>query len=153
VTDRYAAARYDDLDEELTPPEPAPPEPRGTSPRSRGVALALNVLLGFFGGHRFYVGKVHSAVWQLLTLGGVGFWWLYDFILIVTGEFTDSKGRRLRHWSPEEAAAAARGGAGEVERLARELESVRTELSDLQERMDFTERMLTQQRERGRIGP
>src|SRR5207247_2027760 len=48
------------------------------SERSRGVALALSVLGGVFGLHRFYVGRNRSGVWMCVTLGGLGIWYLYD---------------------------------------------------------------------------
>jgi hypothetical protein len=51
------------------------------SPRLRGVALALAVVLGFIGAHRHYVGKTGTAIAQLLTLGGLGLWWLYTSLI------------------------------------------------------------------------
>ena len=49
-----------------------------------------------------------------------------------------------------------RGGAadgGRVERLDREVQELRAELGEVHERLDFTERMLSQQREAGRLPP
>ena len=86
MTDPDALPPYDELD--------LAPEPTEPSPRLRGVALGLGIALGFIGAHRFYVGKTGTAIAQLLTLGGLGLWWLYDVILIATGEFTDKR-RRL----------------------------------------------------------
>ncbi|HLB38655.1 MAG TPA: NINE protein, partial [Gemmatimonadales bacterium] len=60
------------------------------SDRTRGVALPMAVLLGVFGGHRFYVGKIGTGLLMLGTLGGFGLWWLYDVILVAAGEFRDS---------------------------------------------------------------
>lgn len=68
------------------------------SPKSRLVALILCLLLGVFGVHRFYVGKVGTGVLQLLTLGGFGIWVIIDLILIVTGTFRDIDGRALLRW-------------------------------------------------------
>ena len=59
----------------------------------------LCLLLGPFGAHRFYVGKTRTAVLQLLTLGGLGLWMLFDLILIATGQFTDAEGRRIKEWT------------------------------------------------------
>ena len=63
-----------------------------TSEKSFVAALLLLVLLGGFGAHRFYAGKPGTAILFLLTLGGVGFWGLYDLIMICTGKFKDSNG-------------------------------------------------------------
>lgn len=56
-------------------------------------AAILCVLLGVFGAHRFYTGRTASGIAQLCTLGGLGLWMLYDFILIVTGQFRDADDR------------------------------------------------------------
>ena len=59
------------------------------------MTLILCLIGGTLGVHRFYVGKTGSAVAQLLTLGGCGFWTLFDLIAIITGKFTDAEGRPL----------------------------------------------------------
>jgi hypothetical protein len=58
-------------------------------------AALLCVMLGVFGGHRFYVGKTGTGLAQLLTLGGLGLWMLYDLILILTGQFRDADEKRV----------------------------------------------------------
>lgn len=58
-------------------------------------AAILCVLLGVFGAHRFYVGKTGTGLAQLLTLGGLGLWMLYDLVLILTFQFRDADERRL----------------------------------------------------------
>ena len=70
--------------------------PRAPSEKSRGVATALAAILGLFGAHRFYLGKSESGALMLLTLGGLGIWWLYDLILVASGSFRDDEGG----WSP-----------------------------------------------------
>jgi hypothetical protein len=62
-------------------------------------AFLLCFLLGVFGAHRFYAGKTGTALLQLFTLGGLGVWALVDLIMIVTGSFTDGRGRRITEWS------------------------------------------------------
>ncbi|MGH7645587.1 MAG: TM2 domain-containing protein [Gemmatimonadales bacterium] len=121
------------------------------SPRSRGLALCLGVLGGVFGFHRFYAGKTRSGVAMLLTLGGLGIWWLYDMILLLAGEFRDAEGRPIRHWELHLAPAAAAGSGRDVQQLMREMERLRGEVGELAERLDFAERMLAQQRERKQL--
>ncbi|HEV8598213.1 MAG TPA: TM2 domain-containing protein [Gemmatimonadales bacterium] len=108
------------------------------SDKSRAVALALCIPLGVFGAHRFYVGKIGTGLLQLCTLGGMGLWWLYDLITIASGEFRDADGLRVRQWDPEDAALAH----GVPQELLDEIESLRHEVSELAERVDFTERLL-----------
>jgi TM2 domain-containing membrane protein YozV len=62
-------------------------------------AALLCVFLGVFGVHRFYAGKVGTGLVQLFTLGGLGVWALIDFVLIVTGTFTDSHGNKIIVWT------------------------------------------------------
>ena len=58
--------------------------------------ILLCFFLGALGVHRFYVGKVGTGILQLITLGGLGIWVLIDFIIIVTGSFTDSGGLPIK---------------------------------------------------------
>lgn len=137
---------YDSVDEFYA-------EPPVESGRSRSVALVLGILGGVFGLHRFYAGRTHSGVAMVLTLGGLGIWWLYDMIVLVAGEFRDADGRPIRNWGVEEAQAAHGAGAREIQQLREELDQAQGQLAELAERMDFAERMLAQQRERTRLAP
>lgn len=65
--------------------------------RSWRVALLLSLFLGFFGADRFYIGRTKSAIAKLLSLGGVGVWWLSDFILIASDWRKDADGQPLKH--------------------------------------------------------
>ena len=69
------------------------------SPSSRLAATLLCFFLGVLGVHRFYVGKVGTGILQLCTLGGLGIWAIVDFILVVTGSFTDKDGNKITLWT------------------------------------------------------
>jgi hypothetical protein len=70
--------------------------PVSAPPKEWLTALLLCLLLGVFGAHRFYTGRIGSGIAQLLTLGGCGIWALIDLIMIITGSFTDASGQPLR---------------------------------------------------------
>jgi len=48
------------------------------------VARILLTFLGFFGLHRFYLGKIGTGILWLLTFGLFGIGWLYDFCTLNT---------------------------------------------------------------------
>lgn len=123
------------------------------SPKSRGVALALATLTGTFGGHRFYVGKIGTGICQLLTIGGLGIWTLYDWILVVAGSFRDIDGKRVANWAEESIEPKTQLSGERMELLLDELDALRSEMEDLSERVDFTERVLSQVRDRAVIPP
>lgn len=125
------------------------------SDRSRGAALALVALLGPFGAHRFYAGKIGTGLLMLCTLGGLGIWWLYDVIVIATGGFRDADDRRIVRWAEPDAVAVP--GLDDVRR---ELEAVnevvygmQAELTELAERVDFVERVMERAKSRQAIPP
>jgi len=64
--------------------------------------FVLCLLLGGFGAHRFYVGKIGTGILMLLTLGGLGIWVLIDLVVILCGEFTDKAGNKIRQWTGEQ---------------------------------------------------
>lgn len=59
------------------------------------VTLLLCLFLGYLGVHRFYVNKVGSGLGQLFTFGGCGIWSFIDLIMIITGNFEDSEGKKI----------------------------------------------------------
>ncbi|GIY83376.1 TM2 domain-containing protein 2 [Caerostris darwini] len=61
------------------------------------TTLLYSVLLGFLGMDRFCLGHTGTAVGKLLTLGGVGMWWIVDVVLLVTGNLTPEDGS---NWVP-----------------------------------------------------
>jgi TM2 domain-containing membrane protein YozV len=86
----------------------------GTSPKSRTVAGLFAFFLGQFGAHRFYSGKIGTAVIMLVValvgyatlivfvgfifLGAVGIWNLIDFIMILAGKFKDKDDLLISNW-------------------------------------------------------
>jgi TM2 domain len=66
------------------------------STRSWAVALAFSILLGWLGIDRFYLGKIGSGIVKLLTVGGLGAWWLLDFLLTMFHAVNDASGKPLR---------------------------------------------------------
>jgi TM2 domain len=112
------------------------------SEKSRGVTLALALVLGPFGGHRFYVGKKGTGLLMLATLGGFGIWYLYDLILVASGSFRDVDDRLVSRWDPEHPELHT----AVPREILEDLEALRAEVSELAERLDFAERLLAQPR-------
>lgn len=68
----------------------------GISPKSKWVAFVLCLILGIFGIHRFYVGKVGTGILYIFTGGLFGIGWLIDLINILCGNFRDNMGLFLK---------------------------------------------------------
>ena len=64
----------------------------------RLVALILALNLGVLGAHRFYVGKIGSALLYIFTCGFFGLGILIDIVKIVKGTFKDYRGDKLVKW-------------------------------------------------------
>jgi hypothetical protein len=71
------------------------PQEMGVSPKKRNVVILLCYFFGIFGVHRFYLGKIMSGIFMILTFGGLTIWCCIDFVRAVTAPFTDSKGREV----------------------------------------------------------
>jgi TM2 domain-containing membrane protein YozV len=100
------------------PTQAAPPQAtENASPYKRLWALLLSslVFIGAGGIHRFYVGKIGTGILWLLTGGLFGIGQLVDMIMILTGHFTDARGRRLVIWEdPNDLMDQTRWGAAAV---------------------------------------
>lgn len=73
----------------------------GKSDKNFVATLLLCLLLGGFGIHRFYVGKIGTGILQIITFGGLGFWVLVDLIMIAVGKFKDKAGLPITAGSEE----------------------------------------------------
>jgi len=67
----------------------------GGAKQSKLVLALVCFFLGALGIHRFMVGKIGTGVLMLVTLGGIGIWTLIDFIVILTGNFSDKQGTKV----------------------------------------------------------
>ena len=61
-------------------------------PKNYLVAVLLSLFVGQLGIDRMYLGYVGLGVVKLLTLGGLGVWWLIDLILIATKKLEPADG-------------------------------------------------------------
>lgn len=64
--------------------------------KSKWVAFFLCFFLGFFGIHRFYVGKNGTGILWLFTLGMFYIGWFVDLFAILFGGFKDKNGYPLK---------------------------------------------------------
>ena len=73
-----------------------PAHVRLISAKSKHTALLLCIFLGYFGAHKFYVGKTVMGILYLCTCGLCGIGWIADIISILSGSFKDKFGLPLK---------------------------------------------------------
>ena len=69
------------------------------SDKSRLTAFWLCILFGYFGAHRFYVGRLVTGFLMLISFGGLGLWATFDLFKIVFGFFKDEDSLKLKAWA------------------------------------------------------
>jgi TM2 domain-containing membrane protein YozV len=47
--------------------------------------------LGWSGIDRFYLKRYFTGILKLITLGGLGFWWILDIFLILIGQLKEGE--------------------------------------------------------------
>lgn len=67
-----------------------------SSDKSKGTALKLCAIGGWFGLHQYYVGNIGKGLLYTCTFGLCLMGWIYDLIKISTGGFRDNAGAPLR---------------------------------------------------------
>ena len=69
----------------------------GVEGEKKGLtALILCLFLGYFGAHRFYVGKTFTGLLMLCTFSLLGIWYVIDLIMLITGNFSTKGGQKLK---------------------------------------------------------
>jgi len=63
------------------------------SNKKQGTLILLSFFLGYWGADRFYLGQSRLGILKIITGGGLGVWWLVDFILALTGAMKDDEGK------------------------------------------------------------
>lgn len=67
------------------PEDTAPADTAAARNRSFVLTWLLSLLLGFFGLDRFYTGRYLTGALKLLSLGGLGIWWIIDLVIVLAG--------------------------------------------------------------------
>ncbi|MGC2939580.1 MULTISPECIES: TM2 domain-containing protein [unclassified Brevibacterium] len=60
--------------------------------RSFVITWLLSLLLGFLGLDRFYTGRYRTGALKLVSLGGLGIWWIIDLGIVLAGGLRCGRG-------------------------------------------------------------
>jgi len=66
------------------------------SEKSWWTAFFLSLFLGLYGIDRMYVGFLGLGILKLLTMGGIGVWWIADLIFLCSNKMRDSHGNIIQ---------------------------------------------------------
>jgi hypothetical protein len=83
TTEMPALCRTSELP--VVSPTTAPEDTGQARNRSFVLTWLLSLLLGFLGLDRFYTGRYLTGVLKLLSLGGLGIWWIVDLVIVLAG--------------------------------------------------------------------
>ncbi|KAI1721250.1 TM2 domain-containing protein [Ditylenchus destructor] len=65
------------------------------------TTLLYSIFLGVLAVDRFYLGYSAIAVGKLMTLGGLGIWWIVDIFLLINGNLTPADESSFQPWLGE----------------------------------------------------
>ncbi len=60
------------------------------------TTFCLSLFLGLFGADRFYLNSPFLGFCKIVTMGGLGLWWVTDLILLCVNRMRDGNGRFVR---------------------------------------------------------
>ena len=112
--------------------------------------MLLCFFLGGLGMHRFFVGKTGTGILMLLTIGGLGIWWIIDLIMIAMGSFKDIHGRAIIYQSTNTAnTAPSTHVPGKVEEAppAKDIPAEIEKLADLKDKGIITDEEFQQKKQ------
>jgi class 3 adenylate cyclase len=90
--------KHKTLEDVKTDLPPAAKETASVSDKKRLLTLLICLPFGIFGAHHFYAGKIKTGILMLVTIGGLGIWYVVDCLIVLFGEFTDNEGRKIKEW-------------------------------------------------------
>lgn len=64
------------------------------------TTLIYSIFLGVLAADRFYLGYSAIGVGKLMTLGGLGIWWLIDVVLLLLGYLKPADDSEWETWLP-----------------------------------------------------
>ena len=97
------------------------------------ITLLLVFFFGFWGFHRFYVGKIGTGILMLFSAGGLFIWWIIDIVMVISGKFKDKENQIIviekieEYKKASEAEAAAKAAKEAAEKAKEEKERARKE--------------------------